>query len=263
MGGAMEKLSQYGRKWTRDETILALGLYFQIPFAKISSRNLEVRELARLMKRSPASLSMKMDNLGRFDPTLARQGISGLKNGSKGEREIWDEFVGRRDALSEMYSALRAKLTGHDSVEDDVTIKTPQGLDGVRLSKYRINQSFFRASVLSAYDNKCCITGIAIPKLLVASHIKPWSECTDGNERTDTQNGLCLNSLHDRAFDKGLFTLDNDCRIVLSAVLKSALPREVYAEQFLRYDGFQISLPDRGRPREEFLDYHRMHVFVG
>lgn len=46
----MNQLSQYGRKWTRDETILALGLYFQIPFAKISSRNQEIRKLARLMK---------------------------------------------------------------------------------------------------------------------------------------------------------------------------------------------------------------------
>lgn len=89
----MKNLSQYGRKWTRDETILALGLYFQIPFAKISSRNQEIRKLAQLMKRSPASLSMKMDNLGRFDETLAQKGISGLKNGSKSEKEIWDEFV--------------------------------------------------------------------------------------------------------------------------------------------------------------------------
>lgn len=259
----MNQLTQYGRKWTRDETILALGLYFQIPFAKISSRNREIRELARLMKRTPASLSMKMDNLGRFDVTLARKGISGLKNGSKSEKEIWDEFIGRRDVLSEEYSRLRSMLVGYETVADDVTLKTPQGLEGVRLSKYRINQSFFRASVLSAYDNRCCITGIAIPKLLVASHIKPWSVCSDGNERTDTQNGLCLNALHDRAFDKGLFTLDDDCRVVLSRVLKDAVPHEVYAGQFLTYDCVKIALPDRGRPSSDFLAYHREHVFVG
>lgn len=259
----MKQLSQYGRKWTREETILALGLYFQIPFAKIGSRNREVCELARLMKRSPASLSMKMGNLGRFDPSLARQGITGLKNGSKSESDVWDEFEGRRDVLAETYSSLRSKLSGHASLEDDLTIKTPQGLDGIRLSKYRINQSFFRSSVLSAYDNKCCITGIAIPKLLVASHIKPWSECADGNERTDAQNGLCLNSLHDRAFDKGLFTLDDDYRIVLSSVLKDATPREVYLQKFLQYDGKRIALPDRGVPRVDFLSYHREHIFVG
>ena len=69
----MKNLSQYGRKWTRDETILALGLYFQIPFAKISSRNQEIRKLAQLMKRSPASLSMKMDNLGRFATMFGKE----------------------------------------------------------------------------------------------------------------------------------------------------------------------------------------------
>ena len=259
----MDQLAQYGRKWSRDETILALGLYFQIPFAKISSRNPEICELAKLMRRSPASLSMKMGNLGRFDPSLAQQGITGLKNGSKSESDVWNEFEGRRDVLAENYSLLRSKLSGHASLADDVTIKTPQGLDGIRLIKYRINQSFFRSSVLSAYDNKCCITGISIPKLLVASHIKPWSECVDGNERTDTQNGLCLNSLHDRAFDKGLFTLDDDFRIVLSDVLKSATPREIYVGYFLRYDGVRITLPDRGKPSNGFLAYHREHIFVG
>ena len=69
----MKNLSQYGRKWTRDETILALGLYFQIPFAKISSRNQEIHKLAQLMKRSPASLSMKMDNLGRFATMFGKE----------------------------------------------------------------------------------------------------------------------------------------------------------------------------------------------
>lgn len=43
----MNQLTQYGRKWTRDETILALGLYFQIPFAKISSRNPEIRDILK------------------------------------------------------------------------------------------------------------------------------------------------------------------------------------------------------------------------
>ena len=69
----MKNLSQYGRKWTRDETILALGLYFQRPFAKISSLNQEIRKLAQLMKRSPASLSMKMDNLGRFATMFGKE----------------------------------------------------------------------------------------------------------------------------------------------------------------------------------------------
>lgn len=253
-----------GRKWTHDETVLALGLYFQIPFPKISSRNEQIRELARLMNRTPASVSMKMDNLARFDPTVQGKGFSSLRNGAKGDRAIWDEFYGRQEVLSESYFRILDNMGREGlALEDDQIIKTPQGLDGVSLRKYRINQTFFRKSVLSAYEGKCCVTGIATPQLLVASHIKPWAKCADGNERTNAENGLCLNALHDRAFDRGLFTLDSDLRVVLSHGLYDAVPRAVYFESFLKYDGKRIAMPDRGRPLEAYLEYHRNEVFVG
>ena len=163
---------RYGTKWTHDETVIALGLYFQIPFGKINQTTPEVVRIARLMGREPASLSMKMGNIGRLDPTLARRGVSGLVNGAKMEEQVWNEYAGRRDELATRYHELLLKLTRADGVEDtvddDVAIKTPQGLDGVRLAHYRINQSFFRRSVLSAYDNACCITGLTGAKLLIA-----------------------------------------------------------------------------------------------
>jgi putative restriction endonuclease len=259
--------SRYGTKWSHDETVIALGLYFQIPFGKINQTSPEVVRIARLMGREPASLSMKMGNIGRLDSTLARRGVTGLVNGAKMEEQVWNEYAGRRDELATRYHELILGLNRDRGVvaalDDDVTIKTPQGLDGVRLAHYRINQSFFRRSVLSAYDNKCCITGLTGAKLLIASHIKPWALCADGNERTDTANGLCLNSLHDRAFDKGLITLDEELKVVLSASLKDATPRDVFADYFVRYEGQMITLPERGRPSEAFLSYHRTNVFKG
>jgi putative restriction endonuclease len=39
----------------------------------------------------------------------------------------------------------------------------------------RVNQRFFRTVVLAAYENKCCITGLAAPELLVAGHIVGWA----------------------------------------------------------------------------------------
>lgn len=253
-----------GRKWTREETILALGLYFQIPFHKISSRNEQIKKLARLMNRTPASVSMKMDNLARFDPTVQGKGFSSLKNGAKGDKAIWDEFYGRQEALSECYFRIFDSMGKRNPVvEDDQLIKTPQGLDGISLQKYRINQTFFRKSVLSAYAGKCCVTGITMPQLLLASHIKPWAKCADGNERTSAQNGLCLNALHDRAFDRGLFTLDSDLKVVLSNEIRDAVPKDIYFEYFLKHDGKRIAVPDRGRPLEAYLEYHRNEVFVG
>lgn len=256
-------MDNYGKKWTHDEVVLALGLYFQIPFGKIHSRSPEIVKLAGLMKRSPASLSMKMGNFGRLDPTLANRGVGGLPNGAKIDQIVWDEYAGRRDELATHYHELLLRLTGKDIVNDDVIIKTPQGLDGIGLSHYRINQSFFRQSVLSAYQYTCCITGLTEPKLLIASHVKPWAKCINGNERTDTSNGLCLNALHDRAFDKGLITLDEQLRIVVSSSLKDAVSSEVFYDYFIRYEKQQITLPDRGQPSETFLSYHRNNIFIG
>ena len=250
------------KKWAHDEAVLALGLYFQMPFAKIRSSAPEIVKLARLMGRSSASLSMKMDNFGRLDPSLAVKGISGLKNGSKLDKQVWDEFVDRREELSELYHELISKLKGGDALVDDDMIKVPPGMDAVRLSHYRINQSFFRKSVLSAYNYTCCITGLEDVRLLIASHIKPWAACDNGNERTDTTNGLCLNALHDRAFDKGLITLDEEMRVVVSKALKHAVSRAVFNDYFIRYEGKKIVAPERGRPSEEFLAYHRGKIFL-
>lgn len=251
----------YGRPWTYDETVLALGLYFQMPFEKIRSSAQEVVRMAELMERSPASLSMKMDNFGRLDPTLSARGITGLKNGSKLDERVWADFFGKQDVLAERYNSILAALHSDNLMEDDSAIKTPQGLDGVGLARYRINQTFFRKSVLSAYGYRCCITGISDDALLIASHIKPWNRCDDTGEKTEASNGLCLNALHDRAFDKGLITLDEKFRVVVSVRLKDALPYDVCRDYFMRYEGIAIAMPTRSRPAEQFLSFHRNFIF--
>ena len=165
--------SRDGQKWTRDETILALGLYFQMTWGRIHSRSREIVELAQKMRRTPSSLAMKMVNIGRCDPTLAARGVGGLAHGGKSEAMLWNEFVDHRDSLSIEFDRCLKAVGGNPVLEkDDAIIKTPPGLDGMRLSHYRINQSFFRGAVLAAYSNTCCITGICDKRLLIASHIR-------------------------------------------------------------------------------------------
>ena len=62
------------RNWTREETIIALALYCKIPFGKIHHMNPQIIEMATHLGRTPAALSMKMGNFGRFDPELAARG---------------------------------------------------------------------------------------------------------------------------------------------------------------------------------------------
>jgi putative restriction endonuclease len=125
----------------------------------------------------------------------------------------------------------------------------------------RLAQGLFRRAVLSAYDSACCVTGNPVPELLIAAHIIPWSESP--RERLNPRNGLCLSRLHEAAFDRGLFTLDAEMRVVLSSELKDYLPNEALKAEFARYEGRQIRRPQKLAPNEAFLHAHREGVFRG
>jgi putative restriction endonuclease len=126
--------------------------------------------------------------------------------------------------------------------------------------KARRGQQFFRQSILSAYGVRCCISGINVPRLLVVSHIKPWSDFP--NERLDPRNGLCLSSLHDAAFDDGLITLSECMQVVLSKRLRAYFPQSALEENFVPYEGIAIRLPERlAEPSPDFIRYHREVVF--
>lgn len=129
-----------------------------------------------------------------------------------------------------------------------------------QLVKVRRGQQFFRQTVLNAYGVRCCISGISVPRLLVASHIKPWCDFPD--ERLNPRNGLCLSSIHDAAFDAGLITVDDNRRVVLSDELKSYFPEEALEKNFTAYEGKEIRMPEKvAQPAGEFFEWHRSSVF--
>ncbi len=90
------------------------------------------------------------------------------------------------------------------------TAKLPKTTEVERLVVQRIGQSIFRDSLLDYWEGRCPLTGITDPALLRASHIVPWSECTDDAQRLDVHNGLLLSALWDAAFDRALVTFDDD-----------------------------------------------------
>ena len=244
--------------WTRDELILAINLYCKLPFGKMHSRNSEIISFANLIGRTPSSIALKLGNFASFDPTLKERGIKGASNASKLDKQIWDEFYNNWDIALIESEKLLAK-TKHTTIEklNDIEISdlTKEGLDKKRLVKTRINQNIFRTMVLATYDNSCCITGINNPELLIASHIVPWSK--DEKNRLNPTNGLCLNALHDRAFDKGLITISaKDYTIRISSKLKIKNAVVNINLNFLKFEGMEISLPDKFLPSKEQLKKH-------
>lgn len=247
-----------GENWSRAEHIIAFNLYNQIPFGTIHMRNPKVIELAAILGRKVGSVSYKLANLARFDPALQARGIRGMPRGAKGEELIWREFTDHPEALAYESERLLAERLG-ESIEQIADIDTQDlpavGIEREATVRVRVNQSFFRRRILSAYKFRCCVTGLAVRELLVASHIVPWAQ--DAANRLNPRNGLCLNALHDRAFDRRLMWIDEKMRVRFAAKLhepdKAANPSLAW---LLGFEGEALRLPEKFSPGAEFLLKH-------
>lgn len=245
------------RLWTRDELLLALNLYYQLPFGKLDKGNPEVVRLATIIDRTPSSVAYKLVNFASLDPSLQARGIKGATNASKLDRDIWNEFYQHLEDASYESQQLYQSLTDQQAVSGETwALKT--GLERETVTKARINQAFFRKSVLASYNYTCCITGITLPELLVAGHIRPWS--MDEANRLNPRNGLCLNALHDKAFEGGMITITPDLKVLVSNSIKQ-MGGHVMQEYFWKYDQKEIIPPTKFLPDPEFLKYHNHERF--
>jgi putative restriction endonuclease len=251
------------RLWTREELILAINLYCKLPFGKMHNRTPEIQEFAKLIGRTPGSVAFKLGNFASFDPTLKARGIGGLPNASKLDGEVWKEFYNNWDAAL-LESEKKLAKAKHTTVEKlnkiDLDNLPKEGKEKERLVKVRVNQCIFRKVILATYNNKCCITGISNPELLVASHIMEWSK--DEKNRMNPMNGLALNALHDKAFEHGLITIEADnYKVKVSSLFKKKNLSLSIKQNFLDYEGKEIILPDKFLPEKEFLNMHNVHRF--
>ena len=248
--------------WTRDELILGVNLYCKLPFGRLHKLNPEVINLANLIGRTPSSIAYKLVNFASLDPSLKARGIKGASNASKLDTEIWNEFFNNWDVLPYESEKLLANLenTTVEKLNNIQEMSLPkEGKTREQLVKVRVNQSFFRSSILASYNNTCCITGIKQPEFLIAGHIKPWS--LDEKNRLNPQNGIAINALHDKAFESGLLTITTDYRIKISPILLKQKKSKSIENYFLKYDNQEMILPSRFLPDIEFLKYHNENRF--
>lgn len=95
------------------------------------------------------------------------------------------------------------------------TAGLPRATEAERLLVQRIGQDVFREALLDYWGGRCPLTGITDRALLRASHIVPWSECSDA-QRLDVHNGLLLSALWDAAFDRGLVSFADHGAVLVS-----------------------------------------------
>lgn len=123
------------------------------------------------------------------------------------------------------------------------------------IRRARVGQGRFRERLLELWGARCAITGVEIPAVLTASHIKPW-RCASNRERLDPHNGLLVLPQYDRLFDRGFISFADNGRILVSP----ALPRGKFDLLGVREDA-RLAVVEQGH--QPYLAYHRDSVFIG
>lgn len=166
----------------------AIALYCVTPFGRFHYRNPEIIELAQRLDRTPSSIALKLSNLAALDTSLPQKGMA---NFSKLDKEVWHDFF--QQTL--MPAPENLASAGFAEGQAPFIYDGKEGEDRAGTTTIRTGQGFFRQTVLTAYRNKCAVTGVTNPELLVASHIVPWAQ--DKSPRLDPTNGICLNAFYD------------------------------------------------------------------
>jgi len=256
------KIMATSKNWTKEQAKLAFHLYCQLPFGKLHKGNPEIIRLAQAIGRTPSAVAMKLVNFASLDPAITSTGRKGLDGASNLDREILAEFHADWERLAVECEMLRRSVDSESVADEADELLAPEDFTGETrqvVTEQRIKQNFFRRAVLSSYGSRCCMSGVSEPRLLIASHIVPWSK--DKQNRLNPSNGLCLSAIHDRAFDKGLISLSDDFKVIVSDELKRREEAFVKAV-FLPLEGQAISLPERFSPSASFIAWHRTELFV-
>ena len=251
-------------RWTREELILTLSVYFQLPFGRLNRTTPEVKELARLIGRSDNSAALRLVNFAACDPYITESGRTGMPAGMSVCKPIWDEFAGDKEKLFLEAQRIKAHLLNKPIEETlHLTQREMEGKERETIIKQRVNQTAFRSMILYNYEERCAITGINIPDLLVASHIIPWADSTP-KQKLNPENGICLSALYDKAFDRGLITISpDDYTICLSSALREYETQDYYDKHFGTIVGQRLIMPIEHRPDRDYLAYHRDRIFKG
>ncbi len=249
--------------WTEEQITVVLYEYCRRPFGQFSGTKPFIVELGHLLHRSPGAIVRKVGNLAHFDPQMKARGVGGLEHTGKLDEVVWNRYYGHWDQLAYDAELLIARFKEKNLEESlveslDVDLSSlPKGTERKQEVMRRINQDFFRKTVLSSYNYQCCITGINNPLLLQASHIVSWSE--DEADRTNPQNGLCLNVLLHKAYDENLLGISPDYEVFISddffgERLKNVDSKTVdYIRKFHRQ---KLTLPRRFYPNKDMLALH-------
>lgn len=204
--------------------------------------------------RFPEAVSVRMRDDASFDlaapsalmlPASARDGVLQVH----GFDALYDTLLKAAAAARTMPNRVAEKFGA-------ITANLPRSTEAERLVVQRVGQDLFRGALLDYWQGRCCVTGLDVPELLRASHIRPWAMCERDEERLDVFNGLLLSPNLDALFDGGWITFAPDGKMLVSAALPSTALGALGIAADCQVQGLQAR-------HEQYLEFHRQRVFRG
>jgi putative restriction endonuclease len=170
--------------------------------------------------------------------------------------------------LGLMSSTLTKEESTPASAEPLVLIEWKDALQGSIAADYSMSETTRQALIqarrgqgkfkdnVAKFEHECRITHVWNSTHLIASHIKPWRESSNG-ERLAGGNGMLLTPSIDHLFDRGFISFGDDGEVLVSPVADTeALPRMgVICDRPLFAGRFNTD-------QRHFLDYHRKEIFL-
>ena len=199
-----------------------------------------------LAAMSRSDVLKRLDDLGAASTDLLPSGAAGALGVS--------DIAALHRLLRRGFQLSRTLPDGLLHVFETETANLPRATEAERLVVQRVGQDIFRRGLLEYWDGRCAITGLGVPDLLRASHIKPWVDCNTDAERLDVFNGLLLAPHLDAAFDSGFITIEEDGAVLLSDALPS------HARSALGLDG-ALKVHGLHRAHEHYMPWHRSRIF--
>ncbi len=170
-----------------------------------------------------------------------------------------DQFLVRDSKGNGMYSAainsyvrFLSDLSQVDLKSDVQQILEDKALTDTEktiMTNARMGQGRFREQLVAMW-NGCAVTGYSDKRLLVASHIKPWSK-SNNQERLDKFNGLLLLANLDKAFDLGFISFADSGQVMISSQLE--WPEVLGIDEGMAFHVMQ--------EHRQYLDFHRSGLF--
>ena len=174
------------------------------------------------------------------------------------KQNLINEHIKNKTQLSPI-SDLKISENWFENIKKDISKfnKYPT-LEKQSLTKIRIGQGWFREKLITKYKTKCPITLINNPKLLFASHIKPWKN-SNKNEKLDSKNGILLSPLFDKLFDEGLISFQKNGQLIYSEKELSEKFISQIKEQIKNFKYFETIIKNVDK---KYLKWHREKIFV-